>query len=29
MMSNGDLWDMDPMLAAGAPTWTFRLIGTF
>jgi hypothetical protein len=28
-MSNGDIWDMDPMWAAGAPSWTFRFIGTF
>jgi hypothetical protein len=29
MMSNGDLWDMNPVLASGAPSWTFRFIGSF
>jgi hypothetical protein len=29
MMSNGDLWDMDPVLTSGTPSWAFRLIGTF
>lgn len=28
-MSNGDIWDMNPMLSAGVPSWTFRFIGTF
>jgi hypothetical protein len=28
-MSNGDIWDMNPMLSTGTPSWTFRFIGTF
>jgi hypothetical protein len=29
MMSNGDLWDMNPLWSSSAPQWTFRKIGTF
>lgn len=29
MMSNGDLWDMHPVLTSGTPSWTYRYIGAF
>jgi len=28
-MTNGDLWDMNPLWTSGTPSWTFRFVGTF